>query len=205
MGDILRVGITGGIGSGKSLVCSMFSKFGVTVLSADAIAKRVMLKDEKLRQALVSVLGPSTYTRTGEIDRFYVSEKIFNHPALQRKVNALVHPVVEEEVGREFARLAGQGEKLAIVEAALIYEAGFHKRLDLVIVVDAPEPVRIARVVSRDGAKHEEVRKRIRAQLPAQSKVTRADYVIRNSGSIKDLEVSVRLIFSILHNIAGKK
>jgi dephospho-CoA kinase len=205
MSDILRVGVTGGIGSGKSLVCSIFTRSGVTVLSADAIAKRVMLDDEKLRRSLVKVLGPSMYTVDGQLDRPYVANKIFNHPLLQHKVNALVHPVVEAEVERQFARLAGAGEKLAMVEAALIYEAGFHKRLDLVVVVDAPEATRIARVVARDEVKPLEVRKRIRAQLPVQSKISRADYVIRNSGSVEDLEVSVKFVLSILHHIVGKQ
>ncbi len=205
MGHILRVGVTGGIGSGKSLVCSIFARLGVTILSADDMAKHVMQENEALRRSLSKLLGASTYTATGELDRGYVAGKIFSHPALQRRVNALVHPVVEAEVEHRFAALANLGQRIAMVEAALIYEAGFDKRLDLVIVVDAPEAARIVRVADRDRMSKEDVRKRMRSQLPAQSKIERADYVIRNSGSIGDLENSVRFIHTILTYIAGQK
>lgn len=205
MGHILRIGITGGIGSGKSLVCSIFSRLGVPVLSADDTAKGLMRGDASLRRALIKLLGPSTYRPDGELDRQFVASKIFSDSGLQRKVNALVHPRVEAEVGKQFVRLEKAGNRLAIVEAALIYEAGFEKELDYVIVVDAPESDRIRRVVDRDGVEADDVRKRIQSQHSPESKLRKADYIIRNTGSINELEESVRFLFSLLQSIVGKQ
>lgn len=202
---ILRVGVTGGIGSGKSLVCTFFSRLGVPVLSADGIAKKIMRTDASLRRALVALLGQGAYRRDGEIDRHYVAGKIFSDSALQQRVNALVHPRVEAKVEKQFVKLLHAGEKIAIVEAALIFEAGFEKHLDCVVVVDAPQAQRIQRVVNRDKTTPEAVRSRMRAQLPAGSKVRKADYVIRNSGSIGDLKASVRFLHTILQHIAEEK
>ncbi|MCX6135229.1 MAG: dephospho-CoA kinase [Ignavibacteriales bacterium] len=203
MGHILRIGVTGGIGSGKSLVCSTFSRLGVPVLSADKIAKELMSGNATLRKALLTLLGSSTYRSNGELNRQYVASTIFSNPALHGKVNALVHPRVEAEVGKRFVKLEKAGVRLGIVEAALIYEAGFDKHLDYVIVVDAPEADRIRRVVRRDKLTAVDVRKRIRSQQSTQSKLRKADYVVRNNGSIDDLKVSVEFLLSILENIAG--
>ena len=202
---ILRVGVTGGIGSGKSLVCSLFSHLNVPVLSADDIAKNLMQSDVTLRQALVALLGAETFQSDGTLRRTYVAEKIFSSPGLQRKVNLLVHPRVEAEVQNQFGKLAKSGNKIAIVEAALIYEAGFEKQLDSVIVVDAPEADRIRRVVERDGTTVAAVRRRIGAQASPESKIRKADYVIKNTGSLIELEQAVRFLFSILTTIAEEQ
>ena len=202
---ILRVGVTGGIGSGKSLVCSFFSRLGVPVLSADNIAKDLIRNDASVRRALVAILGRGAYRPDGDVDRQYVAGKIFSDSALQRRVNALVHPRVEARVEKEFLKLQRAGEKIGVMEAALIYEAGFENHLDCVVVVDALEAKRIQRVVNRDKTTSEAVRSRMRAQLPGRSKVSKADYVIRNSGSIGDLKASVQFLHTILQHIAEKK
>ena len=205
MGHILRIGVTGGIGSGKSLVCSIFSRLGVPVLSADDIAKELMSGDASLRRALIKLLGSSTYRHDGNLDRPYIASRIFSDSGLQRKVNALVHPRVEAEVGKRFVKLEKAGNRLGIVEAALIYEAGFEKELDYVVVVDSPEADRIERVIARDNTAAEEVRKRIQSQQSPESKLRKADYIIRNTGSITDLENSVRFLFTLLQSIVGKQ
>jgi dephospho-CoA kinase len=185
-------------------VCSMFARKGVPVLSADDIAKQIMRDDRLLHRKLASLLGPSTYLPNGELDRKYVAGKIFSDPHLQKEVNALVHPRVEAELKKRFLTLGRSGEKIGIVEAALIYEAGYDRALDFVVVVDAPEASRIERVVRRDGSKKSDVRKRIRAQWPVRQKLKWADYVIRNTGSPSDLEASVRFLLTLLKNIVNK-
>jgi dephospho-CoA kinase len=199
----LRVGVTGGIGSGKSLVCSMFADLGIPVLSADELAKQLMNSDQRLRRRLRALLGVGTYSKDGSLNRAYVASRIFSDSALQQSVNKLVHPVVEQALGREFDALARRGTNIAIVEAALIYEAGYDKELDLVIVVDAPRSVRVQRVLRRDGARGSDVRKRMRAQWPVRKKLQRADYIIRNKGSRNELRRSVRLLANVLSTIAG--
>ena len=183
----------------------MFSRLGVPVLSADDIAKTLMRSDSKLRRALVEVLGPSMYLPDGELDRSYVASKIFSNSGLHRKVNALVHPRVEAEVGKQFVKMEKSGAHLAIVEAALIFEAGFDSELDYVIVVDSPKPARIRRVAVRDKVVAGEVEKRIKAQGSQETKLRKADYVIRNTGSLDDLESSVRFLYSLLQTVAGKQ
>ena len=202
---ILRVGVTGGIGSGKTLACSLFEKNGIPVLSADEIAKEMMQVDTALRSELSSLLGSSAYRGDGSLDRAYVAAKIFSQKSMQRKVNRLVHPKVEAEIDRRFAAMEQSGTPVGIVEAALIYEAGYDKQLDIVIVVDAPESERIKRVVERDGSSTEEVQKRIAVQSSSRHKVSKADYIIHNTGSLSELESSVEFLARILQNIIRKQ
>jgi dephospho-CoA kinase len=201
---LLRVGVTGGIGSGKSIVCSMFAKCGIPVLSADEIAKDIMQSDNTLRLQLKSLLGLSTFRSDGTLDRAFVAGRIFSDKALHRKVNKLVHPRVEAEIESRFEALERSGHAVGIVEAALIYEAGFDKQLDVVIVVDAPEQERIKRVVARDGSSAQEVQKRIAAQSPSEEKSRKADYVIHNMGSLTNLESSVQFLAKLLHTTINK-
>ncbi len=202
---ILRVGVTGGIGSGKTLVCSLFARKGIPVLSADEIAKEVMQSNRDLRPQLSRLLGTSTFRADGSLDRSHVAARIFADATLRRKLNGLVHPKVEDEIGRGYAQLERSGNTIGIVEAALIYEAGYDKRLDVVIVVDAPESERIKRVVARDGSPVEEVQRRIAAQSPPEQKARKADYVIHNAGSLQDLESSVEFLLTILQHMIKKQ
>lgn len=202
---ILRVGVTGGIGSGKTLVCALFAKNGISVLSADEIAKELMQSDSALRSQLSALLGSAAYRANGSLDRAFVATRIFSDKSMQRKVNRLVHPKVEAEIDAGFAAMERSGKPIGIVEAALIYEAGYDKRLDVVIVVDAPESERIKRVVARDRSSAEEVQKRIAMQSPSEQKARKADYVIHNAGSLSELESSVQFLAKILQNIIKKQ
>lgn len=181
----------------------MFAGHGFPVLSADELAKRLMGSDRRVRGRLRSLLGNDVYLPNGSLNRPYVASRIFSDSALQRAVNNVVHPVVERALGREFRALARMGKKAAIVEAALIYEAGYDKELDVVVVIDAPASVRVRRVLQRDGERGSDVRKRIRSQWPVREKLRRADYIIRNNGSKSDLRRSVRLLAKLLSTIAG--
>lgn len=181
----------------------MFSKLGIPVLSADDIAKKLLHTDPLLRRKLTALLGPEAYTSHGSLNRAYVASRIFSDVSLQQSVNRLVHPRVESTLDVEFGKLRRKGLKLAIVEAALIYEAGYDSNLDLIIVVDAPQNRRIERVRRRDGSRAVDVRQRMRAQWPVQAKLKKADYVIRNTGSKRELQQSVRFLAGVLHTIAG--
>ncbi len=202
---ILRIGVTGGIGSGKSLVCSLFAGLGVPVLFADQLAKELMVHDGKLKMAIAKLLGASSYEPDGSLNREHIASRIFSNKSLQKKINSLVHPRVEEGLDREIARLEHQGERMAIVEAALIYEAGYDKNLDIVVVVDADERERVRRVAYRDSVSEEEVRKRVRSQWRATRKVQKADYVIRNDGSFEALEANVRFLHTLFTSLTVKR
>lgn len=203
-GTTLRVGVTGGIGSGKSLVCSFFQKLGAPVLSADDIAKDLMTNDSGLRKALARLLGPEAYLADGSLNRKFIAERIFSTPALQKKVNAIVHPKVAREIERRMKALNGL-TPYVIVEAALIYEAGLDAMLDSVVVVDAETERRIQRVQERDRSSREDVEKRTEAQWSNKRKVQQAEYVLRNNGSIRELGQNVRFLHTLFTNIAQQE
>ena len=197
--DFLLVGITGGIGSGKSLVCSLFERLGRVALKADSIAREIADSNAQVKRQIEALLGTAAYPAKGPLNRAFVAEKVFSDASLLRSLNAIIHPVVIKEVHtRSLAMPSERRRPYVLVEAALIYESGMDETLDKVIVVDADEETRIQRVVERDGLKNEDVLRRIAAQMPAAKKVARADFVIRNQENSVSLEEKVRFIDMIL-------
>jgi len=179
----LRVGITGGIGSGKSTVCRVFQDaFGIPVFDADYWAKVLITQNTELRAGIVRIFGESAYTESGAYNRAYVAQIAFSEPSKLAVLNALVHPAVEAESLRWHQAQAEQGQAYTLKEAALLVESGAHKHLDFLIVVSAPVEIRIQRVMERDGVSEEQVKARMRGQLPEADKVALADMVILNDG-----------------------
>lgn len=178
----LRVGITGGIGSGKSLVCRMFAKLGVPVYDADYWAKWLVSYDPEIKKGIVDLFGPEAYTSDGEYNRPYVAKIVFAEPSGLAGLNALVHPAVERHSRAWHEEQAALGHPYTLKEAALMVESGSHKWLDYLIVVTAPEALRIRRVMRRDGLTEAEVRARMASQMPESEKVKLADFVIFNDG-----------------------
>jgi len=202
--NILKIGITGGIGSGKSAVCDIFTRLGVQVLFADDIAKELSNTDSVIRKKLVELLGESAYQADGSLNRSLVAEKLFSNKSLQRKVEAVIHPRVEKEIIRRTKELAQSGKRMVIVEAALIYEAGLDKKLDAIVVVDADEAERISRVCKRDTILEDAVRSRIKAQIDAKKKSEKADYIIYNNGTLGELEFKVRFLYTLFNQLANE-
>lgn len=200
--DIFTVGITGGIGSGKTQVCRHLEACGMPVLFADTISKSISETNPWIRAAIIHLLGSGAYHPDGQLNRQFVAGRIFADAQLKRKLEDILHPAVEEDLGRRLRHLAAGGSLLAGVEAALIFESGLNRSLDCVIVVDADESVRIRRIRQRDGSDLASVRARIAAQMPPEEKVRQADFVILNNGSRKDLERRVRFIYSLLTTMA---
>jgi dephospho-CoA kinase len=178
---MIRVGLTGGIGSGKSTVAEIFSRLGVPVFYADKEAKNLMASDPEIRQGIIAILGHAAYDENG-IDTELVAGKIFKEPLLLRKVNALVHPAVY----KRFLSWcdAQDGKKYVIHEAAVLIESGGKNLLDYIILVTAPEKNRIERVVRRDGVNEEKVRERIRFQLSDHEKAKLCDFIIDNGNDV---------------------
>jgi len=175
-----RVGITGGIGSGKSTVCVIFEQLGIPVYYADQQAKWLMVNDETLRRAIVSLLGPEAYLPQGQLNSSWIAGRVFQQPPLLQQLNALVHPAVAAH--SEQWHCQQSSVPYTLYEAALLYESGGYKKMDSMITVTAPLPVRIERVMLRDRCSREEVEARIARQLPEEEKVARADFVIINDG-----------------------
>lgn len=175
----LLVGITGGIGSGKSTVCKLFSLLGIPVYSADNRAKWLMVHDDKLRNQISTSFGAAAYSTTGELDRVFLAESVFPNPEKIAALNALVHPVVRKDFEQWISQ---QTAPYLIKEAALLFETGAAKELDYVINVSSPLRVRMARILLRDPHRSEEqVNQIINQQLPDEEKNELADFCIKNT------------------------
>lgn len=181
---MIVAGLTGGIATGKSTVASIFLEAGARLIDADRIARDVVRKDTAAYQEIVSHFGAGVLLGDGEIDRKRLAAIIFNNPKEQRALENIVHPRVEQEVGRRLHRIRQQApEALVVLDIPLLFEAGMQRGLDEVIVVYVPEQLQLERLRARDGLNEAEALVRIRAQMPIESKKARATQVIDNSGS----------------------
>jgi dephospho-CoA kinase len=178
---MLRIGITGGIGSGKSIASRLFQALGVPIYDADTRARWVMENAPELRQQLTAAFGPDTYNAAGQLNRPVLAGTVFKNPVLLAQLNGLVHP----HVGTDFERWAIEQERAGhayvLKEAALLFEAGSYKQLDRVITVFAPLEVRTARVLRRDPHRSPaDVAAIMAKQLSEEEKIQRANYVLTN-------------------------
>lgn len=183
---MMKVGITGGIGSGKSTVCRLFAQKGIAVYDSDAAAKRLMQEDGALRRQLAGRFGEGTF-RDGVLDRAYLAGIVFADPQALADLNALVHPVVMRDFDAWAARQEGS---YVILESAILFEAGLEGYVDKTVAVLAPRELRIERTCRRDGCGADQVVRRIAAQLDDDALSARADYVVVNIFE-EDLEPAV--------------
>ena len=176
----LKVGITGGIGSGKSTVCRMFKLLGAPVFEADVVAKQLLQTHPKIRKGLIHLFGEDIYLDDNTVDRKKLAAIIFNDDVQLAKMNALVHPVVRSEF---YEWVKQQNTPYVIHEAAILFESGFYNLMDFTILVSAPEEERIQRVVKRDGVSEEQVRERLAKQWTDVEKRKLADKEIVNDNN----------------------
>ncbi len=177
---MLKVGITGGIGSGKSTVCRIFEQYGIPVYYADQRAKALMLEDAEVREKIRSLFGNEAYLEDGSLNRKHIGNLAFSDPSLLQQLNAAVHPAV----ARDFLQWAKvQNSPYVLKEAALLFEAGTFRDLDYVVTVYAPKELRIRRTMERDGVTREAVLDRIRKQWTEKQRQEAADFVVRNDES----------------------
>lgn len=175
---MLKVGITGGIGSGKSTVCRVFSVLGIPVFESDKIARELMNTDTEIKQQLVDLFGTAVYLPDQTINRKYLAGIVFNNPSLLAQLNTIVHPVVRKTF---FDWCEKQQTPYIIHEAAILFESGFYKMMDKTITVTTSEHERIQRVMKRDGITLEMVNERIKNQWNDQQRMELADFVIGNN------------------------
>lgn len=178
-----KIGITGGIGSGKTTVCKLFEALDVPVYYADIQAKKILMSNASVKKQIKNLLGVQAYHKNGKPDRKYISSKVFGEKSLLEQINKIVHPAVQIDSDRWFEHTKStDNARYTLKEAALMVETGSFKALDALIVVTCPEDIRIARVMKRDNLTHEEVMKKIKFQLPESDKIKVADYIIVNDG-----------------------
>jgi dephospho-CoA kinase len=177
------VGLTGGIGSGKSVVASIIRAQNIPVIDADHIA-RLVVEPGQPAHANIAEAWPDAIAQDGHVDRKRLAAIVFEDEASRLRLEAITHPRIRERIDAEIAALATAGHTLAFVEAALLVETGSHERYDGLVVVTASEERQVERVVARDGCSREAALARLRAQLPLQDKVRAADHVIDNDGDL---------------------
>lgn len=174
----LKIGITGGIGSGKTFICRLFQMLGVPVYNADEEAKKLMNTDSRIREKLVAQFGQAVY-KDGQLDRAFLARVVFSDAQKLQILNSIVHPIVIQEAKDWAAR---QKTRYSLKEAALLFESGSYKELDYTILVTAPLELRVQRVMHRDGMTEQQVRERISKQLSDEEKLQLTDFVIVNDG-----------------------
>ncbi len=171
------MGVTGGIGSGKTLVCNVFERLGVPVYDADSRAKWLMDHRESLKEKITGLLGEGAY-RAGRLDREYVSRRVFSDGELLERLNRIVHPEVRDHYAEWVTEQADA--PYVIEEAAILFESGADRFMDMTVLVYAPEQLRLVRVIERDGVGEKEVRLRMSRQMSEDKKKELADAVIFN-------------------------
>jgi dephospho-CoA kinase len=209
---MLRVGLTGGLGSGKSTVAAMFEELGAAVISSDQLGRQLMQPGHAVFTAIVEAFGPEVVREDGLLDRAALARLAFQHNRADT-LNRIVHPAViaaEEEWMREI--FAADPARVAIVESALIFEVerwgtapGWMERFDQVILVTVPDDVKIARFIARNGNKpgaEADARARLAAQIPDREKVSRCHYVLDNAGSLAQTKAAVVTIYEELARLA---
>lgn len=196
----LRIGITGGIGSGKSFVCRLLAERGVPVYSCDEEAGRLMENHPDIREALVGLLGKEVYTGEGRLNKPLLATWLFASSGHAEQVNAIVHPVVK----RDFVAWARrQTVPVVAVESAILFEAGMDTLVDRVLLVDAPREVRLRRTMLRDGATREQVEHRMDCQMPDEERRLRAGDILYNDGR-NDLKQDVERLLAVWEGLAAE-
>ncbi len=197
----MKIGITGGIGSGKSLVSEIISQAGYKVLNADDIAKQIMVEDESVRELIISTFGTDSY-KGKELNRGYIASKAFSSVENVNKLNSIVHPPMVHKIN-ELMDEELKERKIVFVEAALVFEAEVDAILDHVLLVTADEEVRISRIKERDNLSEVEIRDRIKFQIPENEKENLADFTIKNNGSLADLEMKTKMFLTVFESMKG--
>ena len=195
---MIKVGLTGGIGSGKSTVSKILISKGFSVYSSDNRAKWLMNNDDNLKSNIISIFGDKAYLK-GSLNRKYLSAKVFNDSLKLKALNNLVHPLVAIDFKNWL--LHQKSKDFVFKEAAILIESGAYKEMDKIIVVSCPENIRLERVLKRDGNSPQLVKKRMQNQISETEKINHADFVVKNNGSESDLVLEVEFVISKLKNL----
>jgi len=184
---MIIIGLTGGIGSGKTTVAKMFSELGVPVYNSDIEAKKLMHTSKKVKNAIIGLLGPEAYLAK-KLNKSYISSKVFADKKLLQDLNNIVHPAVREHF---LAWVKKQKYPYVIQETALIFENNSQENYDKIILVKSPEDIRLQRVVKRDGSSIEAIKSRMKNQLAEKEKEKFSDYIIENI-QLKETQSTVK-------------
>lgn len=184
-----RIGITGGIGSGKTYVCRILERMGVPVFYCDEQAKRLMVESERIREQLTALLGAHVYCSDGTLNKPLLADYLFSDKHHADRINGIVHPVVKQSFC-DFVLQQTDGVRFCAMESAILFESGFTDVVDVTFLVDAPWELRLKRAMQRDAAGREQIEARMRSQMSDEERRHLADYCIVNDG-VHDVESQV--------------
>lgn len=200
--NVKIVGITGGIGSGKSTVSKFIEEKGYKVINSDKKAKKLYLENEELKKNLIKEFGSDFYIADGNINKSYIESIVFGEDEASKeklaKLNRLVHPLVIQDNIDEIDRLVEDGEKLIFVESALIFEINMEEAYDYIICVFSDQEKAIERVISRDNTNKEQILKRMQNQLSPQEKKKKSDFVINNNSTLEELKKATDFVLDLI-------
>jgi len=188
---MLRIGLTGGIASGKSVISDALARRGYPVIDADVISRELMQPGAPGYQACIDHFGQSILDRQGRIDRAALRKKVFDDPKQRRWLEALLHPLIRKQIGD---RLESLDADLAFIVVPLLFESGFDRLVDLTLAIDCPRDLQLERLVQRDGIDRPLANRMLDAQLSNDERLQRADLNIRNDGSVAADELADRVI-----------
>jgi dephospho-CoA kinase len=195
---MLLVGVTGNIASGKSTVAQMLSERGATIIDADVLARRAVERGTVAYERIIERWGDRVLASNGDLDRAALRGIVFSDPDELERLNAIVHPEVERMRDRLVAEAQERGDRIVVCDIPLLFERHLSENFDRIILVDAPRPLRLARLVEDRGLREREAMEMITAQMPAELKRARADIVIDNDGSLAKLERDVEAAWATL-------
>ncbi len=199
MSKTLKIGITGGIGSGKTMVAKYVQSLGYPVIYADDVAKQVMVENEYVKEKIIEAFGEEAY-KDGELNKEFIAEEIFNSPDNRKLLDAIVHPPTMKRIKDLIYENVGQN-KFVFVEAALIYEAKFQHVFDFIILTVADEDVKIKRLLERDDTTVEEILKKMKSQWQDSAKQDKADFIVTNNSTPEELYKKIDFILSVLGKV----
>ena len=200
---MLRVGLTGGMASGKSTVGRMLGELGCRVIDSDRITRQLFEAGSPVNAAVAEAFGPRVVASDGTIDRKILGELVFENTELRQKLNSIVHPAINQRQSEFLAQAAAEdSHAIGIVEAALIVEVGTYKNYDKVIVVTCSPKIQRERLRERSGLTPQQIETRIASQIPLEEKIKVADFVIDNSGDIGKTRQQVEEVYRQLRAIA---
>lgn len=203
---MLLVGLTGNVASGKSTVSQLLSEHGATIIDADVLARRAVERGSPVYDAIVTRWGTSVVAPDGQLDRPALRRVVFSEAKELEALNDLVHPEVERLLKARVAEARTRGDAMVICDIPLLFEKKMADRFDKIVLVDAPRPLRLERMVKERGLREAEAMKIIAAQMPADLKRARADYVIDNGGTLSDLTRKVDDLWAELNQaVAGRR
>jgi dephospho-CoA kinase len=202
---MLVVGLTGGIASGKSTVSRMFEEAGVPVICADQLAREAVDPASPLLEEIRGIFGDTVIDGEGRLDREAMASVVFQDESRRKDLESIIHPWVLSETERRIGILSAEGHQLVIVDVPLLYEIGWFKGFDKIIVVYVPEAVQATRLSERNHMDSREVAARLRAQMPIAEKRRRADMVVDNSGTIEHTRDQVEAILTELRTMTAAR